>query len=264
LTDGWLAGDTAQESNDLFAPWYDEFNHRYQYEGWTKLLLQRAQSHGGLSAAPGRLLDVACGTGLSFLPMLDRGWTVTACDVSPTMAEIAAAKAGDRAGVCIADMRELPILGEFDLVWAVNDAINYLLSEAELFAALRGMAANLAVGGRIVFDVNTLETYRTFFAEDFSVKRGGREFVWHGRVKTDQAYAGMMAEARFAVGGEVGSVHVHHQRHFPENTVLEVIANADLACLDVGGQWEERTGLITPLDEERHSKAVYVAGKRKA
>ena len=42
-----------------------------------------------------RLLDVACGTGKSFIPMLERGWEVTACDISAAMVEVARGKVGD-------------------------------------------------------------------------------------------------------------------------------------------------------------------------
>ena len=31
-------------------------------------------------------------------------------------------------------MRELPVFGEFDLVWSLDDAVNYLLSAEELEA----------------------------------------------------------------------------------------------------------------------------------
>ena len=38
-------------------------------------------------------------------------------------------------------MRELPAFGEFDLVWCLDDAVNYLLSTEELEQALSGMRA---------------------------------------------------------------------------------------------------------------------------
>ena len=60
--------------------------------------------------------------------MLERGWEVTACDISAAMVELARAKVGDAAELSVADMRELPSFGEFDLVWCLDDAVNYLLS----------------------------------------------------------------------------------------------------------------------------------------
>src|SRR5919112_1807986 len=80
------------------------------YDAWTSHLERRARRFG---VSGRRLLDVACGTGKSFLPLLERGYEVTGCDISPEMLAEARAKAP---GVVLeeADMRELPKLGEFD------------------------------------------------------------------------------------------------------------------------------------------------------
>src|SRR6185295_19871710 len=97
-------------------------------------------------------------TGKSFLEMLPRGWRVTACDISPSMLARAREKAGDAVELTVADMTELPEFGEFDLVWALDDAVNYLLGTEELRRALAGMRTNLATTGLLLFDVNTLRT----------------------------------------------------------------------------------------------------------
>jgi SAM-dependent methyltransferase len=249
----WPAGDAARETYDAYAAAYDDFNHAYMYERWTGRLLERAEAAG---ARRGRLLDVGCGTGLSFLPMLDRGWEVTACDISPQMLEIARAKAGERAELLVADMRELPELGEFELVWAVNDAMNYLLGGEELEAALAGMRRNLAPAGVVLFDLNTIATYRSFFSREIAVEEKGRSFVWQGQMSPEEIVPGSISEARFEAQGEEGSAHVHRQRHFPEAEVRAAIEAAGLRCAGVFG---ERDGDLTPgLDEERQTKAVYV------
>lgn len=257
MTDGWPSGDLAEEANDLFASSYDDFNYRYLNARWTGTLLARAKAAG---LQGDRLLDVGCGTGLSFIPMLRRGWRVTACDVSSVMVEIARSKVGDRAKVLIADMRDLPVLGSFDLAWAVNDAMNYLLTAEELEAALRGMRSNLAEDGVVVFDMNTLDTYRTFFSEEVRVEENGRRLVWSGRAKPEATYPGAIAEAHFEAKGEPGSAHLHRQRHFPEEQVLAAIEAAGLICADVAGELEG--DLSDDLNEETHSKAVYVCKVR--
>src|SRR5215210_3344825 len=113
----------AAAAYDGLAPFYDQLTHEHDYERWTSHLEAMAATFG----RGGRtLLDVACGTGKSFEPFLDRGYAVTACDVSPRMAELAAARAAGRARVEVRDMRELPVLCSFDLVSCVDDAVNYL------------------------------------------------------------------------------------------------------------------------------------------
>jgi hypothetical protein len=57
-------------------------------------------------------------------------------------------------------MRRLPVLGEFDLITCLDDAINHLLGPDELADAFDCLRANLAPSGLLVFDVNTLAAYR--------------------------------------------------------------------------------------------------------
>ena len=253
MNEPWPAGDAARETYDAYAAAYDDFNRGYMYERWTGRLLAKAEEAG---LRGNRLLDVGCGTGLSFLPMLDRGWQVTACDISPEMLEVARAKVGDRARLLTADMRELPELGEFDLIWAVNDAVNYLLGTEELKAALAGMRRNLAPAGIVLFDLNTVATYRSFFSSEIVVEEKGRSFVWQGQMSPEEVAPGSISEARFEARGEEGSAHVHRQRHFTEQEVVGAVEAAGLRCLGVFGEMDG--DLHRGLDEERHTKAVYV------
>jgi len=250
------SGSSARDAYEVFSSSYDDFNHGYMYERWTARLLSAAQDAG---LRGDRLLDLACGTGLSFIPMLDRGWTVTACDISPAMLELARAKVGSAATLLTADMRQLPRLGEFDLIWAVNDAMNYLLSSEDLEAALVGMRRNLAPGGIVVFDVNTLTAYRRFFSTVHSVEINGRHFAWRGLMSAGEVESGSINEAHFEAEGEEGSSHLHRQRHFSESEVLLAIEAAGLRSVQVMG---ESDGNLEPgLNEDLHTKAVYLCHK---
>jgi SAM-dependent methyltransferase len=249
----WKAGNSVKSTYDTYASVYDEFNRNYMYERWTSRLLEKAEE-AGLKGK--RLLDIACGTGLSFIPMLDRGWEVTGCDISPAMLEIAREKAGRRARLLEADMRELPQLGEFDLIWAVNDPLNYLLDVEELEATFGGMRRNLAAAGIALFDVNTLTTYRTFFSQEIVVEESGKRLVWKGQQSPTEVASGMFAEAHFDAVGEADLTHVHRQRHFSEGEVLAALERAGLSCVSLYGEADGE--LTTGLDEDHHTKAVYV------
>jgi SAM-dependent methyltransferase len=254
-------GDWAESAYEAMAPVYDDFTAHHDYEGWTADLLAILEPHG-LNGK--RLLDVACGTGKSFEQMLPRGWQVTACDISAAMVERARERASDAVELSVADMLDLPRFGEFDLVWALDDAINYLLSAEELQRALAGMRANLAPTGLLLFDVNCLPAYRTFFAETSVVEKGGRRLTWRGLSPADVA-PGSICESRLEVtsldgeseAGETPAM-VHRQRHFPEAEVLAVLERAGLECLDVYGHGLD--GIPKqPLDESTHTKAIYIA-----
>ncbi len=261
MTSTEAGGDWAERAYEAMAPVYDAFTAHHDYQAWLADFLAVLERNGLKGR---RLLDVGCGTGKSFLPLLSDGWDVTACDVSPAMVELARAKAGDSVRLAVADMRELPRFGEFDLAWALDDAINYLLSGEELEQALVGMRENLAPAGLLLFDVNTLLTYRTFFAETETIERGGWRLVWTGEAAADVA-PGSICESTLesipleaAGDGAAGSTHRHRQRHFPEAEVLATLERAGLDCLDVYGHGLD--GIFRqPLDESIHTKAVYIA-----
>ena len=250
--------DPAAGAYDEMAPFYDRFTAHHDYDAWTATLEELARAHG-LNGR--RLLDVGCGTGKSFLPFARRGYDVVACDISPRMAALAAEKAPD-VPIHVCDVRTLTALGDFDLICCLDDALNHLLEPAELTAALTAIAANLAAGGVVLFDVNTLATYRGFFASTAVEECDDLVTIWEGRSSPDAA-PGALAEAVFTAfrcDGECWSRTrlTHVQRHHPEHEIRDAIAAAGLECAAVYGHGLDGVPHPHP-DELADSKAVYVS-----
>jgi SAM-dependent methyltransferase len=256
--------DQAFAAYETIADSYDLLTEDYRHDLWLERLEELAFEHG-LSGT--RLLDLGCGTGKSFLPMLERGYEVTACDLSPSMLAIAESKA-PTALLYEADLRDLPRFGAFDLVTALDDPLNYLLTERELASALRGIAQNLAQGGLSIFDLNTIAQYRGQFARDAAVEQDSSFIVWRGRSSNRDARAGEIVEATVEVFTAAGdnawrrTSSLHRQRHWPRTTVKRIALAAGLELLAVRGQ---RAGahIDRELDELVHIKAIYVARGRR-
>jgi SAM-dependent methyltransferase len=183
-------------------------------------------------------------------------------DSSGVKVEIAAAKARDRAAVSVQDMRELPRLGEFDLVWCLGDALNYMRDAAELEAALTGMRRNLAPGGIVAFDVNTLATFRRVYSSVLVVP-GEREVIvldGHGAPDLDAGGSASVWIDRLSARDEgfwERRRSIHHHRHHPAAEIERAIAAAGLEAVQ---RWGSRLGgLETTVDEWRHIKSVYTA-----
>jgi SAM-dependent methyltransferase len=250
----------AELAYEAIAPVYDDFTAHHDYQLWVGMLL-------GLGEASGlrgdTVLDVACGTGKSFLPLLDRGWQVTACDISSSMVELARTKVGGEVRIEIADMRELPVYGSFDLVCCLDDAVNYLHSATELEQALRAMAANLAPHGILIFDSNTLTTYRDFFGEHVEIEANGRRMIWDGH-SGGSVEPGEISEALFEVepltpgSGPTIAPELHRQRHHPETEVRAALAGAGLELCALYGHHHDGVP-YQPMSEDDHTKAIYVA-----
>ena len=253
---------SARAAYDRFAEHYDAYIAGVDFAGWTANLEALAR-RAGLRGR--RLLDVACGTGGSFVPFLERGWTVTACDISPRMAAIAAEKAAGRAEIHVCDMREMPRLGEFDLATCLNDSLNYVGEPEELAAAIRGIALNLAPGGVLVADVNSLATLRSVFGGLNVLAGDDRVMVWRGTEAAREATAGELVRAELEIllrgdGGWTTTTSLHVQRHHDEPAIRRAIAAAGLRLAGVHGM-PPGIAVHDDFDELRDAKAVYVAVK---
>lgn len=250
----------AEIAYEAMAPVYDSFTHENDYETWFGLLLPALEERG---LRKGRVLDVGCGSGKAFAPMLRRGWEVHGCDVSAAMLELARERTQDEVRLDVADMRELPVFGEFELVWALNDPVNYLLDENELELALAGMRRNLGPAGLLMFDANTIKAYHGFFTEEITFERDGWRLIWRGRSSPDDP-PGTIREASFEaepLSGTEGTAiapELHRERHFSEAEILAALARAGLECLEVFG-YDDDQPLAQPLDEAEHYKAIYIA-----
>jgi len=254
-----VGDDPAFEAYQAFAPIYNEFNHLNDYEMWLgRVLMPELEKHG---LRRGRALDVACGTGRAFAPLLRRGWQVRGCDLSPSMLERARLEGGEQVELEVADMRGLPVYGEFELVLSMNDSVNYLLGDDDLERALAGMRANLADDGLLLFDVNSRSTYQgegSWATGDRTVEHQGRRWVWRGAGEV----APLVYEAQIE-GDAIDDVVVNRERFRSEPEVRAAMGSAGLECLAALGmdEVEGEVVLSDPPDEDRDYKVIYI-GRR--
>ena len=102
-----------------------------------------------------RALDVGCGAGRHLTVLATRGYRVTGVDASPEMVAYVQARAR-RAGLDLAaqvdDLRRLTVPGPFDLAYCFMDTFRFLLTNDEILAHLRAVAARLVPGGLYLVD----------------------------------------------------------------------------------------------------------------
>jgi SAM-dependent methyltransferase len=244
---------SAEEAYQAMASIYDDFNYRNDYEMWFGALLPELEKRG---LNHGRLLDVGCGTGRAFEPMLRRGWEIQGCDLSSGMLAEARRKFGDAVALDVADARELPVYGEFDLAWALNDVVNYLTEDGDLEQALSGIRANLAPAGMVLFDSNTLSLFRSDFGSGDSEGMSVGDWTWRGL--SSEVEAGGTYEAQISGAGV--ETHIHRERHYTVEEVGAAMVAAGLEPLVALGQQEidGQVVLVDPPDERRDHKIIHI------
>lgn len=106
----------------------------------------------GLARDAGSVLDLGCGTG-QFLTSVPGGKRRVGVDPAGSMLEVARNREGGGDVRWVeSDARSLRLGETFDLIVMTGHAFQCLLSDDDVVAALKTMAAHLAPGGRFVFD----------------------------------------------------------------------------------------------------------------
>ena len=146
---------------------YDELVDWAPYESWVSGLDGAVRN---LGVGPGDwVLDAACGTGLSLLPWLARGYNVVGVDASETMlarCRERLAEAGRDAALMRQDLLALDPGREFDLAVCMHSGLDYILDDADLEAAFRSLRGCLRAGGLLAFDKCLDEP--AFYRADYS------------------------------------------------------------------------------------------------
>ena len=130
-----------------------EFYHQRQLEGRRPDLdfyVERALE------ADGPVLELACGTGRIYLPLLDVGVDADGFDRSAgalALLRETAGEVGFDPSVWRADMTAFGTDRRYDLLICPFNALQHLLTVEDQLAALREAHRVLAPGGRLVFDV---------------------------------------------------------------------------------------------------------------
>jgi SAM-dependent methyltransferase len=111
-------------------------------------------------AAPGRVLELACGSGRVTTALLRAGHRVIGVDASMPMLRQAAARIGrlgrgarERGALVCADMRGFALGARFPAVVMAFNAFEHLYTRLEVRECLASVRKHLAPGGRLFFDV---------------------------------------------------------------------------------------------------------------
>src|SRR5262245_41391906 len=104
-------------------------------------------------AGTGRALELGIGTGRFAVPLSKRNVTVHGVDVAPAMiAQLKSKPGADRVNVVQGNFADVPVEGEFDLVYIVFNTFFALLTQDEQVRCFRNVAAHLTPAGCFVIE----------------------------------------------------------------------------------------------------------------
>lgn len=152
-----------------------------------------------------RVLDLACGIGRHSLELRRRGFEVVGVDISPDLLEMAEREAGAQSlevTFMQADLRELDLRDEFDLVLSLNDgAVGYFETDEENRRTFEVVAQALRAGGGHLMQLpNVLHAEKSLPQKSWIVGASTLELSDHHWNAEDRYIEGSTVPIRF---GEV-------------------------------------------------------------
>ena len=152
-----------------------------------------------------RVLDLACGIGRHSLELRRRGFEVVGVDISPDLLEMAEREAAAQSlevAFMQADLRELDLRDEFDLVLSLNDgAVGYFETDEENRRTFEVVARALRAGGGHLMQLpNVLHAEKSLPLKSWIVGESTLELSDHHWNAEDRYIEGSTVPIRF---GEV-------------------------------------------------------------
>lgn len=157
---------------------YDALTTDVGYPQWADYV----QWHFDRQKSPVRTVaELACGTGSLTKLLAERGYEMTAIDLSPDMLTVAAQKCGDLPVLFLCqDMSRLTLLEPVDAVICCLDSVNYVTKPAALRRTFQRVFRCLKPGGLFLFDAKTPKALESADGEMYLDETDEVFCVWRG------------------------------------------------------------------------------------
>jgi SAM-dependent methyltransferase len=185
-----------------------------------------------------RILDLACGIGRHSRELRRRGFDVVGVDINPDLLEIAWRQTADE-GLDVtymeADLRELELNDEFDIVLSLNDgAIGYFETDAENHRTFEVISRALRPGGGHLMQLpNVLHAERNLPSKSWIVGESTLELSDHHWNAKDRYIEGSTVPIRFGKVFEKYEEIPFRQRLYTVEELAEIYESVGMRLANI-------------------------------
>ena len=227
---------------------YDRLTSDVDYESWVdfaQAILEKEELQ------PRTVADLACGTGSATRILAERGYRVTAVDLSEEMLTDAMDKCADLENIPTfvhQNLAELKLPRAVDMAVCFLDSLDYILDPADCERAIQRTYRALNPGGIFIFDVNTPEKLRDMDGQVFLDEDDDVYCVWRGEFDDDTNICSYGMDL-FQREGEVWhrSFEEHQEYAYSIQQLKTYLKNAGFTHIKV---WADRE-FTAPRDGEQ-------------
>lgn len=141
------------DSYTVLAEYYDQLTTDVPYLNWADYIEKQFARH---KVSVHSIVELGCGTGTLAAVLAQRGYQMTAVDLSPDMLSVAAEKCeGLDVQLVCQDMSRLTLPAQTDAVICCLDSLNYVTRPSLVQRTFKRVYDALKPGGLFLFDVKT-------------------------------------------------------------------------------------------------------------
>ena len=159
-----------------FALVYDEFMDNVDYHQWCDYAAKLLTKYG---AKDGTLVEIGCGTGTGTMLFHEKGYNMIGIDLSQEMLEIAESKKEEEDIVYVLqDATNLQLPYAVPAMVSIGDSMNYITDYGDFTKVFERVNEYLEDDGVFVFDLKTIELYRSIGESVIAEDREDCSFIW--------------------------------------------------------------------------------------
>ncbi len=228
---------------------YDRLTNDVDYKSWVDFAQAILEKEG---LKPRTVADLACGTGSATQILAERGYRVTAVDLSESMLTEAMDKCADLENLPTfvhQNLAELRLPRAVDMAVCFLDSLDYILDPKDCEAAIGRTYKALNPGGIFIFDVNTPEKLRAMDGQVFLDEDDDVYCVWRGEFDEESNICSYGMDL-FQREGEkwVRSFEEHQEYAYSVEQLTRYLKNAGFTHIKV---WADRLFCAPREGEQR-------------
>ena len=218
------------------AKYYDHIMSHVDYKFWAHYIFDIINKYFSQNKI-NNILEIACGTGefsIFFQKLLNKKIIIS--DKSLEMLKIAKNKKNITNKIVCCDMQYLPFKQKFDLILALYDSVNYILSEDDFINFLKQIKKILSHDGIFIFDITTIKNSKKYFYNEVYTESFDN-FFYDRHSFFDENELIQYNKFKFYFD-EYTAEETHKQKIFYHRNIKKFIKKANLKLIDALGDFK--------------------------
>lgn len=223
--------NTYNEFAQIYDELMDDFDYKIWFEYIEKIFIKYDKS-------PKKILEMACGTGNISEHFGQKGYKLTAFDISDDMLAKAYTKLNRYKNIKILkqNMIDFKLKDKYESIVSLCDSINYILKEEELLKVFKNVYNHLEKDGIFIFDINSYYKLKNIIGNNIFVEdREDIYYVWQNEYEEEYDISNFYLTFFCSEDGQAFRRfdETHRERAYKAENVKKILLNSGFKIVDI-------------------------------